>query len=231
MPDTIDALVRGLSDDERSVSSAAEDGRVALRLREIRRQGPASLRSRALEVLVDLDGEEFLDEARSTFRGTPCADQAPGRTSALGLHGLRPVTTAMGVGAATEATNSLEFQDSQGETQTAYRVFTTPEFESWRSSTRIREAAIDEDEAEEYGEGVPFASSAADNLSVEPGPVLAAPTHEHGWLATTHPDVPNSRFKGALPICPLMLIAPNTTLRCARAQREQGAHSPMPREP
>ncbi|MET9970023.1 hypothetical protein ABZZ80_29885 [Streptomyces sp. NPDC006356] len=58
----------------------------------------------------------------------------------------------------------------------------------------------DEDEAEEYAEGVPYAVTAADYLSVEPGRMPASGTHGHGWLATTHPDVPNSRFKGALPI-------------------------------
>ncbi|WP_234342894.1 hypothetical protein [Streptomyces fulvoviolaceus] len=58
----------------------------------------------------------------------------------------------------------------------------------------------DEDEAEEYAEGVPYALTAADNLSVEPGRMPASGTHGHGWLASTHPDVPNSRFKGALPV-------------------------------
>ncbi|MGV9248593.1 hypothetical protein [Streptomyces sp. NPDC003710] len=178
--------------------------------------------------------------------------------------------------AAMEANDSLGFRDSQGETQTAYRVFVTPEFENWRSSLQFknwrmlwgnsfldeldgfdlanrlsercgeahfyiidpyndaenwyvardghlvrsfgthnypqfegeplsfevefREDAVDEDEAEEYSEGVPYARAAADNLSVEPGPMLGADTHGHGWLATTHPEVSTFRFKGALPI-------------------------------
>ncbi|MGW6794075.1 hypothetical protein [Streptomyces chartreusis] len=37
-------------------------------------------------------------------------------------------------------------------------------------------------------------------LSIEPGPQLSEGTHGHGWLATTHPAMPNSRFKGALPV-------------------------------
>jgi hypothetical protein len=36
--------------------------------------------------------------------------------------------------------------------------------------------------------------------TVAPGPQLAKHTHGHGWLATTHPDAPSTRFKGALPI-------------------------------
>ncbi|WP_329532107.1 hypothetical protein OG568_16360 [Streptomyces sp. NBC_01450] len=269
------------------------------RLREIRRQGPGRLRSKALKVLVDLGGTECLDEVdrRAVERlvriklmdelpvKVPSeagrwlafpADRLDDAVSALGLQDLRPVTTVMGVAATTRSTDYVEFQDSQGETQTAYRVFITPEFESWRSNLEFknwrllwgnsfldeldsfaladklsercgeahfyiidpynaaenwyvardghrvrsfgsydspqfqgeplpfeveyREDAEDEDEAEEYAEGVPSALTAADNLSVEPGPMLADDTHDHGWLATTRPDVPNSRFKGALPI-------------------------------
>ncbi|MEV6027971.1 hypothetical protein [Streptomyces sp. NPDC052036] len=40
--------------------------------------------------------------------------------------------------AATQAADSLQFQDPQGETQTAYRVFITPEFENWRSSLQFK---------------------------------------------------------------------------------------------
>ncbi|WP_234324026.1 MULTISPECIES: hypothetical protein [unclassified Streptomyces] len=58
----------------------------------------------------------------------------------------------------------------------------------------------DADEDEEYAEGVPYARTAADLISVEPGRMPASGTDGHGWLATTHPDIPNSRFKGALPI-------------------------------
>lgn len=50
----------------------------------------------------------------------------------------------------------------------------------------------DEDETEEYAEGVPHALTAADNLSVEPGRMPASGTHGHGWPASTHPDVPNA---------------------------------------
>ncbi|WP_458245989.1 hypothetical protein [Streptomyces sp. MAI_2237] len=51
-----------------------------------------------------------------------------------------------------------------------------------------------------YAEGVPDADTAADQLSVQPGPQSTRHTHGHGWLATTHPDVSNPRFKGALPL-------------------------------
>ncbi|MEU9049516.1 HEAT repeat domain-containing protein [Streptomyces sp. R11] len=335
MPDTINALVRDLSDDDRSVRQAAEDGLVALgmqavdsllphvgvdgssrlkwsaesvlqrlgdealpRLREIRSHGPGGLRSNALKVLVDLGGAEYLDEGdRSAVERlvrvklknelpvrVPSeagrwlafpAERVDDAVAALGLHDLRPATTIMGVAAATQATDSLEFQSSQGKARTAYRVFITPAFETWLSevpiqnwrmlwgnsfidqldgftladklSERCGEAHFyvidpynsaenwyvareghrvrsfgsydlprfrgeplpfeveyredaDEDEAEEYAEGVPYALTAADMLSVEPGRMPASSTHGHGWLATTHPDVPNSRFKGALPI-------------------------------
>ncbi|MGW1958225.1 hypothetical protein ACWCPI_36690 [Streptomyces sp. NPDC001920] len=335
MPDDIDALVRDLSDDDRSVGKAAEDRLVDLgapavdhllphvgegassrlkwsaesvlrrlgdgavpRLREIRRQGPGRLRGNALKVLVDLGGTENLDESdrRAVERlvRIKILDELPvevpseaGRwlafpanrlddaVAALGLHDLRPVTTVMGVAAATKSTDSLEFQDAEGATRTAYRVFITPEFENsyaegdikhWRMlwgnsfldaldgfelARRLSEQCgeahfyvldpynasenwyvahdghtrrsfstyaypqfegeplpfeawymenADDDEAEAYAEGVPDASTAAQNLSVEPGRQLAEDTHGHGWLATTHPGVPNSRFKGALPI-------------------------------
>ncbi|CAL9546751.1 hypothetical protein SUDANB58_04363 [Streptomyces sp. enrichment culture] len=268
------------------------------RLREIRREGPGQLRGKALEMLVNLGGADALDEAdrRAVERlvriklleelpvEVPMeagrwlafpADRLDDAVAALGLHDLRPVTTVMGVAAATQAADSLQFQDSRGETQTAYRVFITPEFENWRAKGQIKNWRMlwgnsfldeldgfrlarvlsgrcseahfyvldpynsaenwyvardghvvrsygtyddprfegeplpfevwymeeaDEDEAEEYAEGVPDTFTAADNLSVHPGPMLAEHTHGHGWLATTHPDVPNSRFKGALPV-------------------------------
>ncbi|MFH0522152.1 hypothetical protein ACHBTE_33945 [Streptomyces sp. M41] len=268
------------------------------RLREIRRQGPGRLRSDALTVLLDLGGAEHLDERdrRAVERlvhirlkderpvRVPSeagrwlafpADRLDDAVAALGLHDLRPATTVMGVAAATKSQDSIEFKESQGKTQTAYRVFITPAFETWlsevpiqnwcmlwgnsfidqldgfaladRLSERCGEAHLyvldpynraenwyvsrdgrsvrsfgtydepqfqgeplpfevehredaDEDEAEEYAEGVPYAMTAADYLSVEPGRMPASGTHGHGWLATTRPDVPNSRFKGALPL-------------------------------
>lgn len=269
------------------------------RLREVRREGPGGLRGKALKVLVDLGGEACLDEAdrRALERlvRIKLLNELPvelpmeaGRwlafpsnrldeaVSALGLHDLRPATSRMGVAAATDATDSVEFQDSRGHMETAYRVFITPEFETsqtdlefknwrllWGNSfldeldgfalarklsehcieahfyvidpyndsevwyvaqnghlvrsygtyddpqfegeplpfeASYREDAVDEEEAEEYAEGVPYASTAADHLSVEPGPMLAESTRGHGWLATTHPGVPNARFKGALPV-------------------------------
>ncbi len=88
-----------------------------------------------------------------------------------------------------------------GHTRRSFSTYAYPQFEgeplpfeAWYMEN------ADEDEAEAYSEGVPDASTAAQKLSVEPGPQLAEDTYDHGWLATTHPDVPNSRFKGALPI-------------------------------
>jgi hypothetical protein len=337
MSEAIDALIRDLSDRDRTVRRAAEDGLVALgaasvdrllpyvrdmrrgsprfsaesvlkrvgdqalpRLRDIRRHGPGRLRGKALETLVDLGGAEVLDDAdrRAVERLVRIkllderpvklpldggrwlafpADRLDDAVSALGLHDLRPATTVTGVDAATRATDVVEFQDSQGATQRAYRVFITPEFENWRQDLPIRnwrmlwgnsfvdeldgfmladklsercgeahfyvldpyhsgsswyvarngrrvrschnyddypqfwgkplpfEISFIEDAAEgledeEYAKGVPHADVAADNLSVQPGPKSADDTHGHGWLAATHPDLPNSRFKGALPI-------------------------------
>lgn len=53
---------------------------------------------------------------------------------------------------------------------------------------------------EKYAEGVTDADMAADALSVMPGPMPESATYGHGWLATTHAEAPNSRFKGVLPI-------------------------------
>ncbi|MGW3139413.1 hypothetical protein [Streptomyces sp. CdTB01] len=268
------------------------------RLREIRRDGPGRLRGSALEMLVELGGADALDESdrRAVERlvrikilderpvETPSeggrwlafpADRLDDAVTGLGLHDVRPATSVMGVAAATQAADSLEFQDTDGEKHRAYRVFITPEFENRRAEGPIknwrmlwgnsfldeldgfllarelsercgeahfyvldpynsshcwyvaRDGAVvrsygtyafpqfegaplpfeagyrefaDEDEVEMYAEGVPDADTAADNLSVHPGPQLAEHTHGHGWLATTHPDVPNSRFKGALPL-------------------------------
>ncbi|WP_041820729.1 hypothetical protein [Streptomyces davaonensis] len=269
------------------------------RLREIRRQGPGRLRGRALELLVDLAGADALDEADQAaverliqvklphehpvklpweagrWLAFP-AERMDDAVAALGLHDLRPVTTVLGVEATTRAEDCLEFQDARGEKRTAYRVFITPEFESWLSEVPIRswrmvwgnslidqldgfrladvlsercgeahlyildpynsaenwyvsrdgrgvrsfgtydyphfageplpfeawyqETAFDEEEAAKYAEGVPDALTAADNLSVEPGLMRDDLTHGHGWLATTEAEVPNSRFRGALPV-------------------------------
>ncbi|TQJ90404.1 hypothetical protein [Streptomyces sp. SLBN-31] len=268
------------------------------RLREIRREGPGPLRGSALEMLVELGGADALDEIdrRAVERlvrikilderpvETPSeggrwlafpADRLDDAVAALGLHDVRPATSVMGVAAATQAADSLEFQDTNGEKHRAYRVFITPEFENWRSEGPVKSWRMlwgnsfldeldgfllarelsehcgeahfyvldpyhsshcwyvardgdvvrrygtyaepefegtplpfeawykenaDEDEAEMYAEGVPDAETAADNLSVAPGPQLARHTHGHGWLATTHPGVTNTRFKGALPL-------------------------------
>ncbi|MGW4754341.1 hypothetical protein [Streptomyces chartreusis] len=268
------------------------------RLREIRRQGPGHLRSNALRVMIDLGGTAYLEEAdrraverlvRIKLRDelpvrVPSeagrwlafpADRLEDAVAALALHDVRPATTVMGVAAATRSTDSVVFQDAQGKSRTAYRVFITPAFETWlsdlpiqnwrllwgnsfideldgfsladklsercgeahcyvldpyhsaenwyvaREGLRVRSFGsydhprfrgeplpfeveykedADEDEAEEYAEGVPYALTAADNLSVEPGRMPVSSTRGHGLLATTHPDVSHSRFKGALPI-------------------------------
>lgn len=300
LPYTLDRRARSPRREVQSIIELMGEA-VLPRLREIRRKGPGRLRGNVLEILVNLGGADALDEAdrRAVERlvrikllderpvSTPSeagrwlafpADRLDDAVAALGLHDLRPVTTVMGVAATTRATDALDFQGRpayQSETQRAYRVFITPEFENWladgpiknwrmlwgnsfldeldgfrlarelsercgeahfyvldpynsaenwyvaRDGHRVRSYGsydypqfagdplpfeawymenADEDEANEYSEGVPHASQAADNLSVEPGPQLAEHTHGHGWLATTHPDVPNSRFKGALPI-------------------------------
>jgi hypothetical protein len=297
LPYTIDRRPRSPRRDVQSIIERLGDEALP-RLRAIRREGPGRLRSKALEILVDLGGAEALDEVdqRAVERlvrikildelpvTVPSeagrwlafpADRLDDAVTALGLHELRPVTTVLGVAAATKTTDFLDFQDVHGETQRAYRVFISPDFENWRAKGPIKNWRMlwgnsflaeldgfrlarelseqcgeahfyildpynaaenwyvardghmvrsygtydypqfegeplpfeawqmenaDEDEAEAYAEGVPDASTAADNLSVEPGPQLAEDTHGHGWLATTHPDVPNSRFKGALPI-------------------------------
>jgi hypothetical protein len=49
-------------------------------------------------------------------------------------------------------------------------------------------------------QGVTDANVAARHLSVDVGFMLESETHGHGWLATTHPEAPNSHFRGALPI-------------------------------
>ncbi|MER5510355.1 hypothetical protein ABT052_34240 [Streptomyces sp. NPDC002766] len=268
------------------------------RLRAIRREGPGRLRGSALELLVELGGADALDaiDRRAVERlvRIKILDERPVETPAeggrwlafpahrlddvvnsLGLHDMQPATSVMGVAAATQAADSLEFQDAQGERNRVYRVFITPEFENrraegpiknWRMlwgnsfldeldgfllSTELSEHCgeahfyvldpyhsshcwyvardgdvvrrfgtyadpefegtplpfeawykenADEDEVEMYVDGVPDAETAADNLSVAPGRQLAKYTHGHGWLATTHPDVPNTRFKGALPL-------------------------------
>ena len=303
LPHVGEGAVSGLRWSAESILRRLDDEALP-RLREIRRQGPGGLRSNALKVLANLGGAEVLDEldqqvverlvAIKLLDEPPVkipseagrwlafpADRLDDAVSALGLHDIHPVTSVMGLAAATQTAGSLTFQNHQGKTQTAYRVFITPEFEDWhatpqfatpqfkrwrmlwgnsfldeldgfalademskrcgeahfyvidphnasenwhvaRNGRRVRsygthaypqfegdplpfeieyrEDAVDEDEAEEYAEGVPYTLTAADNLSVEPGPMLPDDTHGHGWLATTHPDAPVSRFKGALPI-------------------------------
>ncbi|MFI7412237.1 hypothetical protein ACIBU0_26545 [Streptomyces sp. NPDC049627] len=296
LPYALDTHPRNLRHDVQSIIERWGDEAMP-RLREIRRTGPGQLRRKALEILVDMGGQEALDDVdrhaverlvrikilderpvkvpfeAGRWLAFP-ADRLDDAISALGLHDVRPVTTVMGVAAATQATDFLEFRDAQSATHRAYRVFITPAFENsyaegsikrwhmlWGNSfldeldgfelarelsVRCGEAHFyvldpynasenwyvardghtrrsystyahpqfegeplpfeawymenaDEDEAEAFSEGVPHASTAAENLSVEPGPQLAEDTHGHGWLATTHPDIPNSRFKGALP--------------------------------
>ncbi|MFD8304733.1 hypothetical protein ACFV29_20655 [Streptomyces sp. NPDC059690] len=297
LPHAIDRRTRNPRIDVRSIITRLGDG-VLPRLREIRREGPGRLRAGALTLLVDLGGGDALDEAdlRAVERlvriklvderpvETPSeagrwlafpADRLDDAVTALGLHDVRPTTNIMGVAAATQATDALDFQDAQGATHRAYRVFITPEFENWRAEgptknwrmlwgnsfldeldgfllarelsehcgeahfyvldpynasenwyvarnghmvrsygtyadpqfegeplpfEAVQREIADDDEAEAFAEGVPDAFTAADNLSVHPGPQLAEDTHGHGWLATTHPDVPNTRFKGALPL-------------------------------
>ncbi len=59
---------------------------------------------------------------------------------------------------------------------------------------------LDPDLIERYSEGVTDPDMVALKLSVEPGRMRPAAMRGHGWLATTHPAVPNRLFQGALPI-------------------------------
>ncbi|MBT1093369.1 hypothetical protein [Streptomyces sp. Tu102] len=193
---------------------------------------PGPLRSKALEILVGLGGQDALDdldrEAVDRLVRIKLLDELPvavpfeaGRwlafpadrledaVSALGLHDVRPVTTVMGVAAATQATDSLEFQDDQDKKRRVYRVFITPEFENSYAEGEIKNwrmlwgnSFLDELDGFEQARRLSerCGGTAADNLSIEPGTQLAEDTHGHGWLATTHPAMPNSRFKGALPV-------------------------------
>jgi hypothetical protein len=201
------------------------DDQAVPRLREIRRQGPGRLRSNALRVLVDLGGAENLDEGdRSAVErlvriklkdelpvtlpseagrwlAFP-ADRLDDAVAALALHDLRPVTTVMGVAAATKSTDSLEFQDTQGATHRAYRVFITPEFENAYAEGDIKRwrmlwgnSFLDELDGFELAGKLSVRCGEAHFYVLDP-----YDASENCWLATTHPDVPNSRFKGALPV-------------------------------
>jgi hypothetical protein len=122
-------------------------------LQRIRRHGPGGLRRAALRALADLGGGDVLDDkdiraverlvsVKLTDEEEP--DLPIGRwlavphakvediVEALGLHDPRPVTVAMGLAAAVETQNSVEYQDPEGGTATGYRVFITPEFDGWR---------------------------------------------------------------------------------------------------
>ncbi|MFJ8538603.1 hypothetical protein [Streptomyces sp. NPDC093591] len=94
-----------------------------------------------------------------------------------------------------------------GEVVRGYATYGDPEWVGDPLPFEVEFIEMDEDDlwydpyfAEKYSEGVTDAHKAAEELSVEPGPVRERDTHGHGWLATTHPDVPTSHFKGALPI-------------------------------
>ncbi|MDI3405596.1 hypothetical protein [Streptomyces cavernicola] len=65
---------------------------------------------------------------------------------------------------------------------------------------KYRDDASDPREAAEYANGCPYTSAAARNLSVHCGFVPETRTQGHGWISGTHPDVPTSRFPGALPV-------------------------------
>ncbi|MGG2461018.1 hypothetical protein ACO0M4_14555 [Streptomyces sp. RGM 3693] len=122
-------------------------------LREVRAQGPGSLRKAALRMLAVLGGGDALSEAdraaverlvRIKLPDEQPGDLPTGRwvalpkaevadiVRALDLHDVRPVTTAMGISAAVENENSLDYPGEAGSARTAYRVFITPEFDGWR---------------------------------------------------------------------------------------------------
>ncbi|MFE0520465.1 hypothetical protein [Streptomyces sp. NPDC058954] len=63
----------------------------------------------------------------------------------------------------------------------------------------VRVKILDERPVETPMEGGRWLAFPADRLDDAVTALgLSKATHGHGWLATTHPDVPNTRFKGAL---------------------------------
>ncbi|WP_433466599.1 hypothetical protein [Spirillospora sp. CA-128828] len=110
----------------------------------------------ALRLIADLSGEQGLDLAdrraverlvrvrlqserpvmlppESRWLAIP-ADRFDGLVATLGLHDLRAATTVMGL-AATEAGSahdSMQIKTPNGDKETVYRVFITPQFGAWR---------------------------------------------------------------------------------------------------
>ncbi|MDI3390749.1 hypothetical protein QIS99_31830 [Streptomyces sp. B-S-A8] len=84
----------------------------------------------------------------------------------------------------------------------SYGTYADPQFsgDPLPFEVTYREGPADGDEDAEESEGCPSANRAASNLSVQSGFIPMARTQGHGWLASTHPDVPTSRFPGALPV-------------------------------
>ncbi|MBL1090503.1 MULTISPECIES: HEAT repeat domain-containing protein [Streptomyces] len=122
-------------------------------LQRIRREGPGQLRRPALEALGDLAGGQALEErdlravdrlVRIKLIDERSEDLPIGRwiavntgqvddiVSALGLHHTRPATVEMGICAAVEFENSVEFHRIDQPMEHAYRVFITPQFDGWR---------------------------------------------------------------------------------------------------
>ncbi|QRX95471.1 HEAT repeat domain-containing protein [Streptomyces noursei] len=155
----VEHLLPLLRNDETPGSSAAEScleslGDAAIDpLREVRAEGPGSLRKAALRMLATIGGADALSDAdRAAVERLvqiKLPDEEPGDlpadcwiavpeaeigdiVRALDLHDVRPVTTAMGLSAAVEHENSLRRPTEDGGVTTAYRVFITPEFDGWR---------------------------------------------------------------------------------------------------
>ncbi|MFH8571290.1 hypothetical protein [Streptomyces sp. NPDC017993] len=122
-------------------------------LQRIRQQGPGRLRRPALQALADLSGGEALSErdikAVERLVRIKLVDESPedlpvGRwlavtnaqvddiLQALGLVDARPATVEMGICAAVDLENSIDFDDVNSQDGRAYRVFITPQFDGWR---------------------------------------------------------------------------------------------------
>jgi hypothetical protein len=89
-----------------------------------------------------------------------------------------------------------------GATVRRHATWGDPEFEGepLPFETDYIEGRIWIDPSQASTQGVTDANVAARHLSVDVGLMPASETHGHGWLATTHAEVPNLLFRGALPV-------------------------------
>ncbi|MDA0567994.1 hypothetical protein LG943_27280 [Streptomonospora sp. S1-112] len=122
-------------------------------------------------------GDSFVDE----LDGFTLADRLSRRCGEAHFYGIDPYHSA-----------ENWYVSREGRGVRGYSTYADPPF---FGDPLPFEAGEDED-----SEGTVHASTAAFLLSVEPGPMSAHGTRGHGWLATTRPEVPLDRFRGALPV-------------------------------